>query len=181
MSKKIEINNLDQLVSDYNAGFSFVDLSKKYNISRPTIRKAFKAAGVPLRTMRESAVNRVKQKGYSRIPITEETKAKMRGPRPQIRGENNPNFRGSGRYSADGVWLTYDAKGYLRRMIKGHPLADERGYIGEHVYQACLKWGVDAVRGNDVHHKDDNKSNNEIDNLEILSRTEHRRIENNFQ
>ena len=45
--------------------------------------------------------------------------------------------------------------------------------IDEHRFVAIQHWGEDAVRGMDVHHKNGNKLDNRIENLELLPRSEH--------
>lgn len=50
------------------------------------------------------------------------------------------------------------------------------GYIYEHRYVMEKVIGRPLTRGESVHHKDGNKSNNTIENLELLSRCEHSRL-----
>ena len=47
--------------------------------------------------------------------------------------------------------------------------------IDEHRLIAIKYWGEDAVRGKDVHHKNGIKSDNRIENLELIDRSEHTR------
>lgn len=47
--------------------------------------------------------------------------------------------------------------------------------IDEHRLIAIQYWGEDAVRGKDVHHKNGIKSDNRIENLELIDRSEHTR------
>ena len=47
--------------------------------------------------------------------------------------------------------------------------------IDEHRLIAMQYWGEDAVRGNDVHHKNGIKNVNRIENLELLPRSVHAR------
>ena len=47
--------------------------------------------------------------------------------------------------------------------------------IDEHRLIAIQYWGEEAVRGKDVHHKNGIKSDNRIENLELISRGEHAR------
>lgn len=68
-----------------------------------------------------------------------------------------------------------DPRGYvLVRVGKGHHLADVRGYAYEHRVLAERKLGRRLRRGEQVHHEDEKKSNNDPDNLETKkSRAEH--------
>jgi hypothetical protein len=51
---------------------------------------------------------------------------------------------------------------------KGHHLADVRGYAYEHRLVAEEKLGRRLGEGEMVHHKDENKLNNDPDNLEVV-------------
>ena len=69
-------------------------------------------------------------------------------------------------------WL--DERGYVR-VATGHP----RGYEYEHrlVVQAA---GVDIPDGYVVHHRDGDTTNNELSNLEVMSRADHNRVHDNL-
>ena len=71
----------------------------------------------------------------------------------------NPNYNG-------GVHID---KGYRRIRISGHPLADKQGYVSEH----RLKMQDKLFEGCIVHHKNHNRADNRIENLEVLTRAEH--------
>ncbi len=64
--------------------------------------------------------------------------------------------------------------GYMRVYKPGHPMADRNGWMLEHrfvAYENGLLVGRDDRRH--VHHKDHNKLNNHISNLEVLTSEEH--------
>lgn len=50
---------------------------------------------------------------------------------------------------------------------------DYRGYVYEHRYVVEVEIGRPLYDTEIIHHKDGNKLNNNIDNLEITNRTEH--------
>jgi len=55
---------------------------------------------------------------------------------------------------------------------------DERGSLNRiyhHRLLAVAEWGLDAIRGKDVHHQNGIRWDNRPDNLELLTRAEHRR------
>lgn len=152
---KLRGEDVDRVVASYQRGTSTIKLAKEYNTSPGVIMGCLKREGVEIRSLSEAHAD--------------------------VSGPNNPKFKSKGTYSADGVYLCPDGNGYLRRKMPDHPLAQCDGYIGEHVYQACLKYGVDAVRGMEVHHVDENKQNNSWDNLELLTNSEHMRLHNNIK
>ncbi len=64
-----------------------------------------------------------------------------------------------------------DKAGYVRLWMPGHPIAQPDGYVLEHrlvMHEA----GFD-VRGMHVHHRDHDKTNNDLSNLDLLTPTEH--------
>ena len=69
----------------------------------------------------------------------------------------NPNWKGG---------RTVDPRGYV--LIKvgfDHHLADVRGYAYEHRLVAEKKLGRRLRKGEEVHHRDENRSNNKPNNL----------------
>lgn len=80
------------------------------------------------------------------------------------RGENHPNFVGRVRA----------VHGYVRVYHPGHPLAARDGYVLEHRY-VLHESGVDVPSGFHVHHINRDRSDNRLENLEVLSVSEHRK------
>ena len=68
------------------------------------------------------------------------------------------------------------SQGYVKlRLGRGHPLADANGYAREHIVvlaAAGVTLGPDEV----VHHRNGDRCDNRIENLEVTTRTEHGRI-----
>jgi flagellar basal body rod protein FlgC len=62
--------------------------------------------------------------------------------------------------------------GYILIWKPEHPLAHKDGYVYEH----RLKMQNELFDGAIVHHRDGNASNNERDNLEIVTRGQHNKI-----
>ena len=81
-------------------------------------------------------------------------------------GDKNVSWKGGRKISS---------RGYVLILDREHPLVEENGYILEHRMIAAEKWGIEAVRGMVVHHKDGNKQNNAIENLELMSNGDHGR------
>jgi len=65
---------------------------------------------------------------------------------------------------------------YVYAVVPEHPNATKRGYVLHHriVMENLLNrlLTVDEI----VHHKDENKKNNNIANLELMSRADHQRL-----
>lgn len=80
-------------------------------------------------------------------------------------GPNNPNWRGG---------RIIEPRGYvLIRVGVGHPLADVRGYAYEHRLNAEKALGRALRPGEEVHHDDEIKGNNDPGNLAPLTSPEH--------
>ena len=71
--------------------------------------------------------------------------------------------------------------GYLCFCDKKHPLSDTSGRVYFHRHVASIKIGHWLKTEEHVHHIDGNKINNNPDNLMIVSRSEHAKIEHNLK
>lgn len=80
-------------------------------------------------------------------------------------GSKNNNFKGG---------IIIDGKGYVLIACLGHPKATERGqYVREHILVMEAKLGR-YLRGNErVHHINENKQDNRIENLKLMRHSEH--------
>ena len=79
------------------------------------------------------------------------------------RGERNPLYKGG----------YINKHGYKLFKKPEHPNAGKDGYILEHRYVMSEHLGRPLEDWEVVHHKDGNKLNNEISNLEVLTKEEH--------
>jgi hypothetical protein len=81
-------------------------------------------------------------------------------------GPSNHNWRGGRSVTKHGYVLV--------RVGKDHPLADVRGYAYEHRIVAEEAIGRRLLDGEQVHHQDENRSNNSPSNLQVVTLAEHR-------
>jgi hypothetical protein len=88
------------------------------------------------------------------------------------RGPKNPMFKGGERVSNYGYKLVYKPK---------HPNARSDGYMFEHRYVMSEHLGRPLEKWEVVHHKDENKQNNDISNLEIMTLEEHQKHHNRLK
>lgn len=76
---------------------------------------------------------------------------------PRARGPRNGNWNGG---------RTREVHGYVMLMTLGHPGADGRGYVKEHILDAELAMQKEMPPGAGVHHvngvKDDNRNSNYV-------------------
>ncbi len=70
----------------------------------------------------------------------------------------------------------YKSNGYIRKLSKKHPQADSDGYIEEHRLVMEKKLGRYLKTNEEVHHKNGVRDDNKIENLKVLSSSEHIRL-----
>ena len=80
--------------------------------------------------------------------------------------DRNPNWKGGRSIASNGYVLI--------KVGTGHHLADIRGYAYEHRLAAESKLGRRLLAGEQVHHIDENRQNNDPSNLEVVTIAEHR-------
>lgn len=82
-------------------------------------------------------------------------------------GKNNPSWNG-GEY--------INNKGYVKVLAPNHPFADEHGHVLKHRLVMEQYLGKYLKPEEHIHHKDGNKLNNDISNLELINRSKHSKI-----
>lgn len=94
------------------------------------------------------------------------------------RGDHGNHRRTAGHYRWSDRKL-FSSHGYVKlRVGRSHPLADPNGYAYEHLVVWVAAGNPRPVRGEVLHHKDGDKTNNRLDNLEVLKRGVHNREHN---
>jgi hypothetical protein len=86
----------------------------------------------------------------------------------KFNGENNPAYK-HGRY-------TDCHSGYIHVLRPNHPFCNTHGYVLEH--RLIMEKHIDRylTRDEHVHHKNENRQDNRIENLQIVSPLEHLQI-----
>ncbi len=97
---------------------------------------------------------------------------------PDLRGKHKNHRRGSSHPKWNESKIT-TTDGYVKiRVGVGHPLADSNGYCCEHILIMTTFMGRQLKKDEIVHHINGDKKDNRIDNLKIISRSEHNAIHN---
>jgi hypothetical protein len=79
-------------------------------------------------------------------------------------GARCPNWKGAQQLDRDG---------YIRTHRADHPWPRKNGYVAEHVRVYELHMGRRITADEVVHHRDHNRQNNSLDNLQLMTRSAH--------
>lgn len=158
---KVISNKSEEILNFYKNGLSITQLSKKFKIAQSTIRFFLKRNNA-LRSRTEGIIISAKQgrlgvlKGKKRT-FTEEWKKNI-----SISKTN---------------WWNKNAKGYSTKK-SGYVVLTRGKNKDRTFHHATLEMisGYKLSKDMIVHHKDDNKSNNHLDNLELMTRSQHAKL-----
>jgi hypothetical protein len=75
------------------------------------------------------------------------------------KGEKSPNWHGG---------KTTNRKGYILRLMRGHPRADKKGYVMEHILVWEEATGISVKKDCCIHHLNGKKDDNRIENLCLM-------------
>lgn len=109
------------------------------------------------------------KKGLPRSPICPSCARKLAIRQKGWRGEKNPNWMG-GRYKTRDGYIEV----YLYSSDFFYPMADCRGYVFEHRLIMAQHLGRCLLKTEQVHHINGIRDDNRIENLLLLSPSEHR-------
>lgn len=131
----------------YREGESTVTLAERYGVNKTTMFRFLQTLGVVMRTRSDAALL-----------------AFQRGRRKAKTGPDNHAWEGG---------RARHSKGYQLVQMWGHHLADCHGYVLEHRLVAERMIGRPLAIGEDVHHRNGDKTDNRPENLSVLTRNEH--------
>ena len=92
---------------------------------------------------------------------------------PDNRGKHNNHPKGSSHYKWNNQMMR-DHQGYVvDRVGCSHPLADSNGYVREHIMVMVSAIGRGISANEVVHHINRDRSDNRIENLQLMTSSEH--------
>lgn len=137
----------------YEQGKSGLEIARFFGIGRTTVSRYYKLYGLKPRSLSE--VRKNKYWGPSEI---QKKKLSELG-RSQI-GNKNPAWKGG---------ISIDNFGYRRIRIGNK-------YVKEHRYVMERKLGRPLLPNEEIHHINGNKLDNRLENLKLLSKSEHAKL-----
>ena len=90
---------------------------------------------------------------------------------PSTQGKNNKNWKGG----------KLNQGGYIKILMHEHPITDNKGYIGEHRLVMEKHLGRYLTREEIVHHENNIKDDNRIENLRLFEKSIYHRIYHNYK
>lgn len=156
--KKGVIPDAKELSDLYASGMSMQEIGALYGREATTVGDWFKKVGIKARSHKET--NSLIWRKFPEKMLAS-TRSSLAG-----RSGANSNLWKGGKIK--------DKDGYIRVMMHGHPRADGKGYVGEHVLVMEQKLGRSLTGTEEVHHINHIRDDNRPENLILFaSRSEH--------
>lgn len=176
----------DVLYVLYNIGFTQEEIAIKLNISHVSVSRIVKKLALPIRKHSNRKYDYDKIKEYYKTHNRNETAKEFGSSKstmnyilhklriyvlPDSNGSNNPNWRGGIRYD----------RGRKMWYSPGHPYAQLVGkkktpYVFEYRLVVEKSLGRYLLSTEIVHHIDNDHTNNNIDNLQVMTQSEHIKV-----
>lgn len=109
------------------------------------------------------------------LKVKWETERRYKAARAKFCNKTCSN-RWNARNRANTKYRRLTTRGYVEVWMPDHPMAQKNGYLMEHRLVMAEHLGRPLERGEVVHHKNEDKTDNRIENLELLSKAVHDRL-----
>ncbi len=179
---KVDIERYREYIETRIAeGASLRMLENEIGIERQKLSREMKKAGMRVPTRIESVKFLWKNHKHPHIgktgslcptygrKMSDETKQKLR---EAMAGDKNYHWSGGRKKHSGGYILVYRPDNHL---------ADKHGFVLEHRLVAEQKYGRKLTSSDIVHHIDGNKTNNNPENIVVLTRSEHAKLHNGLK
>lgn len=170
--------NIDNIVNRYLSGESATKISEDFNCSSTHIYCLLDEKDVERRDQKE-AQNKIQienleqmywEKGMSLYQIAEEVGCNAQTVLDRMEEEDIPRREQMDYHIKSPVAFETEKRGYERWRHHWKGDCDE---IHIHRLLAVSEYGIDRVKGNVVHHKNEIKWDNRPENIEVMSNREH--------
>ena len=139
------------------------EIGKILGVSKYSVSKNLKLNNIEVRPSGYQTGHSVSQE--VRDKISKGNKGKLK-PRPKMQGMGS---------------RFVDNNGYIRVYYPTHPHCDNGGNVREHVMLMEKKIGRLLEKDEVVHHINGNKQDNRIENLQLMTRSEHMKLHNKLR
>lgn len=150
--KKLDFEITKEMLEEMylRKGMSTSEIAQAIGVHRTTVFYNLNKFGIETRTLKDGAIQRV-----------------IRGRKYSHRsGKDSPNWRGGRRITE---------RGYVDIWMPEHQKARRNGYVTEHIL-VWEKQNGEIPKGFHIHHKNGNKQDNRIENLECMDGKDHLRL-----
>jgi transposase-like protein len=154
MDRRPEAAELQRLYIDERLSTSA--MGQRYGVAKGTVRRWLKDISIKCRSISEAKAGQ-----------------------PLPRSAVEASVRTRRKYSLPGrptVGYKVNDDGYVMIWKPEHPDVDSQGYVKEHRLVMEIHVGRRLLHNEDVHHKNEQRSDNRIDNLQLMSKAEHMRL-----
>jgi hypothetical protein len=142
-----------------NPGFTGKKHSEESNIKRSRSLKLY------WMNHKDEAVARASSRKGK--PLSESQKIKISNNHADVSLEKNPRWNGGKRTTKFG---------YILIKKRDHPYCDKNGYVSEHRLVVENAFKMTLLPMAVIHHKNGVKTDNRLENLEILTKSEHMKV-----
>lgn len=165
---------IDQIVSCYESGMTMKQIAELCKCSKFSIYVRLKDAGVKTRSVEDYPVTdkqrearRKNGKASLGVKRSDETRKRISDAKKKYRKRNDYEFGGHEKLRTDG---------YISVFVPNHPTATKDGFVLKHRLVMEQHLGRLLEKGEDVHHINGIRNDNRIENLQILSHSDHTRL-----
>lgn len=163
------MNKVAEAMSLYDSGLSVAQVGKKIDLSTGKTFYLLRDGGCVFRRKGVPVGYKHSPEAIEKISIKNKGKTMRMESRHKISEARNKHFDGIHEWGHRKI----HENGYVLVYAPDHPAASKDGYVLEHRLVVERSIGRMLTPDEVVHHKDHNKSNNQLENLQLMTTHDH--------